>query len=680
MVRTSLLLAGLCSGLLLIGSAAQARTLQARIARVSTAVATFEDVGVRLDWPAQAAHGELVLTARQVEADGLGYRFRNLRWQCPLRRDGADGWRCEGPLHDGTGAPLLLSLALATASTDAVLSRGRSQLAVRRNAASPDFTSVELVQVPAAWAQALLARAWSDARFKAGQLDGRLAVHTPDNGPLRVDGTLDLRGLGLENSDASIAAGTLGGHFNIDYRRFTGGGVPRGLLALDGQLRGGEFLVGNAYVALPPTPVEVQVDAEQQPDAGWRIPRFSWRDGDVLVAAGSARFDGNAELRDLDLALRSGDLAPAAPRYLSGWLGLAGLAELQLGGGFDANVRVAGGGLQSVDARLHEIDAADAGGRFRFDDLSGTPRFSAHAPVTGELRWKGGEVYGLGFGPATLALASRDGVLRLREPVTVPVLGGSLRFQGLTLRPPAGGNGAEMTFALDVDRLDIGQLADALDWPAFQGTLSGHIPTARYANNRLDFDGGLSMRLFDGTVSVSSLSMERPFGTAPSLSADIDLDDLDLLALTGVFDFGSITGRLDGRIHDLRLVDWTATAFDAELRTDRKRGVPQRISQRAVQTISSVGDGGGFGFAGIQGQLVGLFDDFGYARIGISCRLANEVCEMGGLRSAGNTFTIVEGAGLPRLTVIGHNRHVDWPTLIERLAAVGKGEVKPVVD
>ena len=66
------------------------------------------------------------------------------------------------------------------------------------------------------------------------------------------------------------------------------------------------------------------------------------------------------------------------------------------------------------------------------------------------------------------------------------------------------------------------------------------------------------MQLFDGTVQVSSLSMERPFGVAPSLSADIALDDIDLLALTGVFDFGSITGRLDGRIDDLRLVDWTA--------------------------------------------------------------------------------------------------------------------------
>jgi hypothetical protein len=106
--------------------------------------------------------------------------------------------------------------------------------------------------------------------------------------------------------------------------------------------------------------------------------------------------------------------------------------------------------------------------------------------------------------------------------------------------------------------------------------------------------------------------------------------------------------------------------------------VPQRISQRAVQNISSVGDASFVG--SLQGRLIGLFDDFGYARIGIGCTLVNEVCAMRGLRSAGNTFTIVDGAGIPRLTVVGYNRRVDWPTLVERLAAAGKGDVKPVVE
>ncbi|HET6434298.1 MAG TPA: hypothetical protein VFG18_01090, partial [Xanthomonadaceae bacterium] len=221
-----------------------------------------------------------------------------------------------------------------------------------------------------------------------------------------------------------------------------------------------------------------------------------------------------------------------------------------------------------------------------------------------------------------------------------------------------------------------------LDLPAFQGQLSGRIPSARYRDQVLAFDGGLTLGLFGGTVRVTSLALERPFGVAPSLSADLALDDIDLMALTGVFDFGSISGKLDGRIDGLRLVDWTATAFDAELHTDPAADVRRRISQRAVQNISSVGDASFT--TTLQSRLIGLFDDFGYSRIGITCRLANEVCEMGGLDAADgarspNSFTIVAGAGIPHLTVVGFNRRVDWPTLLERLAAASQGDVTPVV-
>jgi len=265
---------------------------------------------------------------------------------------------------------------------------------------------------------------------------------------------------------------------------------------------------------------------------------------------------------------------------------------------------------------------------------------------------------------------------------------GKLRFDRFQLRPPQGDNGMQANFGLTLDAFDIGKLAQSMGWPAFRGTLSGSIPDARYLDDRLVFEGGLEMRVFDGSVKVSSLAMERPFGVAPTLSADLALDDLDLLSVTEVFDFGSISGRLDGNIRDLRLVDWTATAFDAELYTQRRQGVKQRISQRAVQNISSVGDASFV--TSLQGQLIGLFDDFGYRRLGISCRLQNEVCAMGGLESIGREtagsgsdtsgFTVIQGAGIPRLNVVGFNRRVDWPTLLERLEAVGSGDLKPVVE
>src|SRR3546814_20551044 len=94
-------------------------------------------------------------------------------------------------------------------------------------------------------------------RLTAGTLDGQLAVRTPVNHPLRVNGTLALADGALETPDGSIAAEQLGGRFRIDYRR------PAGttLLALDGELRGGQLLSGTTYVVLPETQVPFALDA-----------------------------------------------------------------------------------------------------------------------------------------------------------------------------------------------------------------------------------------------------------------------------------------------------------------------------------------------------------------------------------------------------------------------------------
>lgn len=657
----------------------QARTATASIARIATGLATLERVDVRLDWPAQADRGTLRLRVGTLDAPDLGYRFHDLVWQCPLQRDGAGGWRCDGDLRAGRGAPMRLGVDLGTAYTDVALRQGAARLEVHRQAAAPDDTRIDLVQVPMRWSQALLDRAWADGRFKNGLMDGRLVVSAPADRPLRIAGPLTFQGVALETPDATIAAEGLGARFALDYRI----AANEQRIDLDGELRGGEFLFGSAYVALPKTPVALRIEAVGD-DAGWRLPTIDWRDGGTLAARGEAAFAPDGALRALDVEVSSDDLAPVTGRYLSGWLGSFGLSDLGLAGRLRSRVQLDATGLRGFDARFEAVDVREGGGMFRFDGLDGDVRFSGDASADSALRWRSGQLYGLDFGASTLALRSADGGIGLRAPATVPAVGGSLRFDRFQLRPPSGDRGVEANFGLTLDAIDIGTLAKNLGWPAFRGTLSGTIPDARFAADRLVFEGGLEMRVFDGRVTVSSLAMERPFGVAPTLSADLALQDLDLLSVTEVFDFGSISGRLHGGIRELRLVDWTATAFDAELHTEKKRGVRQRISQRAVQNISSVGDASFV--TTLQGQLIGLFDDFGYRRIGIACRLHNGVCEMAGLDGAAGSgsgaggFTIVEGAGVPRLNVVGFNRQVDWPTLVERLAAVGSGELSPVVE
>ncbi len=663
--------------LLVLGSPAQAREMRARVAKITTPVATLSGVTVHLQWPADALEGQLTLSARQVIAPDLGYRFDNLTWTCPLQRGGVrEGWRCNGTVRSAGRAPLALSVDLATASTDAVLSKGDAVLALHRSAATPDLTRIDLTRVPLAWSQALLSQAWPAANLKAGRLSGGLDIDTAVSRPLRVAGRLGVSGLGLDTRDGSIAAEGLGADLDIDYRSAS----SVSLVTIDGQLRGGEMLAGSAYIALPSTPVNINLAARQAGQGGWEIPQLSWDDGDAMQVQGALGFGTNLDLRDADLRVESRDMALLRPRYLSGWLGLFGLAELELQGAMSAHAVIKDGELTTADADLRDVSVTDAQDRFRFEGLSGNPVFSAGAAAQSSLHWDGGALQGLEFGAADLPLRSAEGSIGLTQAITVPMLGGGLRMEGLNLRPPAGERGMEFDFSLTLEALDVGQLAAALDWPAFKGQLDGHIPNVRYANDRLDLDGTLTAHIFDGTVLVSGLAMERPFGTAPTLSADIVLDDMNLQALTEVFGFGEITGALDGGIRQLRLVDWSAQSFDAELHTDPSWKGRQRISQRAVQDLSNVGGGSGGLGNSLQAQALKLFDDFGYRQIGIRCRLGEQVCDMDGLGSVGNGFIIVQGSGLPRLTVVGYNRRVDWPTLVERLVAVTQGDSKPVFE
>ena len=654
---------------------ASARTAEARIARVETAVASLHDVRVRLHWPEGAEAGELELHAARAVSPTLGYGFRDLAWRCPLRRPDVGAWHCDGPLRAGRGDPFALSVAFDASVVSARLAQGPATLSLHRDAGAPDVVRIDLARVPLAWATALIQQAAPGLQPQQGRLDGEVRVHVAESAPLRIDAALRGRDLAFDSDDGTLAGEHMDLAVDVDYRQ----PGDAHLLKLRGTLRGANLLLGSAYLELPQAPIALAVDAMRDaPGAGWTFPYLRWDDGAALRAEGALALGADASLRAMDLRLHSDDAGLLPPRYLSGWLGVAGLPGLALAGTVDAHLRVAGGALAGVDMGLRGVDIVDGRGRFAFQGLGGDLRISEGAPVDSALSWRGGRLQAVEFGPATLPFRSTAGHIDLREDVAIDLLGGQLRFSGLSLHLPAAGEGMRIESGLGVDALRLGELASAFGWPAFAGTLSGEIPRMRYAGHRLDFEGGLAMHVFDGEVRFASLSLERPFGVAPSLSADIELEGLDLTTLTEVFDIGQIDGRLHGRFDGLRLVDWQLAAFDGELHTEPRRGVRQRISQRAVQDISSVGDAS---FAGtVQAQLIGLFDDFGYRRIGISCRLRNEVCEMGGLRSAGNAFTIVEGAGLPRLDVVGHNRNVDWPTLVERLAAVGKGDVAPVVQ
>ncbi len=181
----------------------------------------------------------------------------------------------------------------------------------------------------------------------------------------------------------------------------------------------------------------------------------------------------------------------------------------------------------------------------------------------------------------------------------------------------------------------------------------------------------MSVALFDGELRIENLQLERPFGVLPTLAADVRARELDLTLLTGTFEFGAIEGRLDADVLGLRLLNWEPVAFDSFLRTSLTAEGRRRVSQRAVNNLSSLG--GAPGMAVLSQTALRFFETFRYEQIGLRCVLRNNICQMDGLEPADTGYYIVKGSGLPRLNVIGFQRRVDWPVLLARLAQATSG-------
>jgi hypothetical protein len=286
-----------------------------------------------------------------------------------------------------------------------------------------------------------------------------------------------------------------------------------------------------------------------------------------------------------------------------------------------------------------------------------------------KLRVAGGELLRVPFGAFDLPFETRGIRVRVHD-VRIPVLDGALSVNDFAT------SGERETwrwrFAGGIAPISMQQLTTALGLPVMHGTLSAEIPTVSYQQSTLKVDGALLFKVFDGTVVAQNLALESPLGKVPRLTADVAMRNLDLDLLTRTFSFGTMTGRIDVDVKALELVNWEAVRFDARVASSAGE-YPRRISQAAVQNISSLGGAGAA--AAIQRSFLGFFETFGYSALGLSCRLESGVCRMGGIENLPQGYVIVKGGGIPAINVLGYNRSVGWRELIERLKRVTEGNV-----
>lgn len=620
------------------------------------------------------------LQARELRIQALGQRLRDVRFECqpqPVQQpspdvDGDDSvqfgpWRCEGPLRwqGGQAWQLAWQADAALSAAEVVLRHDGGELRMRLPLAQLPL-SVDVRRAPVKWLAVLLPEVdWQAGRIDAELEQGEAASHW--------HGRLQARELEAQAAEGSVAVAgiELSGPFQV---RSDADGRLR--IQTEPVLSAGELLAGAVYMEWPQGS-RVEFDLHADGLAGrWRLSRLQLRDGDFeLTAQAELSTADEPWLRRLNAEIRM-DLARHYSRYLGGVMAGLGQAGLKLTGGLHGRIELGEAGrLDRVDAELGDIDLDDPNGRYSLAGLTGQLAFrrDRNDSAAVDLAWRSLQLHALEFQPGRLRAQSDAGEIRMSEDLRLGLFGGEVIASDLVFRPLAERRDRIEASVLVRD-IDIAQLSRAFDWPEFSGRLNGSLPELRYVDTVLTAGGEIDIRAFDGQVRILGLGIERPFGVAPALSADFRLSQLDLEPMTMVFGLGKIEGRLDGRIDGLRLIDWRPVAFDAELRT-AERG-RRRISQLAVNQLTELGGGGGIG--GVQGRLMGVFDSFGYRSIGLSCRLHNEVCEMSGLDDSAGGYTILQGSGLPQITIRGFQRRVDWPVLVERLRAMAAGQAPEV--
>lgn len=434
----------------------------------------------------------------------------------------------------------------------------------------------------------------------------------------------------------------------------------------------GQFYAEPVFLDLDVRPVHAKAALEWQPEHGRLLVKsleYHQRETMALQLSGSLRPGQPVPVDSLQVSVKAGRFPALYDTWLQPWLNETLLADMETAGEIDAGAVIRSGELESLELALHDVDMADRGERFGLDGVNGSLSWSRDdTRHVQELAWDSGHVYRVSLGEAFIATQSVASRFALREPASIDVLDGKLMIDALEVDY---GEGGVRRWFVDgiLTPVSMRDLTHALGWPEFAGKLSGVIPEVRYQDGVLEVGGMLLVRVFDGAVTLGNLRLAEPFGIVPRLWVDAGIRDIDLRLLTDAFSFGRIEGRLEGGVDGLYMESWRPVAFDAEFVTPPEDDSRHRISQRAVDNISSIG-GAGVGGA-LSRSFLRIFEDFPYARLGIRCRLENGTCDMGGVEPAANGYYIVKGRLLPpRLDVIGYADRVDWDTLVAQLLAV----------
>jgi len=604
--------------------------------------------------------------------------LRSIQLECDDLRNEAQGWRCEaGRLHaaespagaqetpwqgsftrDGRWLIDIAQLKVARGAVALKLSGEQNDwsadLRVHRLAVTPLSQLSEAIDLPTAWG----IKGWAS---------GVLEMHGDPSGPTGINAELVVDQLNFSSPDGRHAAE------NATVKLLAKTRMRGGAWFFDTNLTWPKGAMYAEPVFVDAGLGTIKVNAKGFWGSQSEVLQFdSWsiQLPQTVALSGTGRLRGDAKaIDDLTIVARSDQGARLYETLLQPFLIGSAADDLEVQGSVGLVVHFDAKGIEQAGLELSELVLADRQGRYSIGTTDGSVAWDRDKSVpVSRLSVQDASVYQIPTGSFSIeARFSGDGI-RLEKPVVVPVSGGEIRLDNFELVGALmAGERPRWKADASVRGVSLEQLTTALDWPPFAGSLEGTLRDTRYADQLFSVGGGLQVDAFDGSILVQNLEIRDPLGSVPVLTADAEFRRLSLLALTQTFSFGRIEGRLDGQIDDIRLFAWQPDSFKMHLYTPQDDDLKHRISQRAVENLTEIGNGIS---AGLSTTFLRIFDEFRYDRIDLKVLLQGDVAELDGLARADGGYYLVKGAGLPRIDVIGRNRSVAWKDLVERLQRI----------
>ncbi len=485
----------------------------------------------------------------------------------------------------------------------------------------------------------------------SGQAALELAAEGPLAGPWVLSGELALEEGGYASADASKAVESFGGRLAL-----TGQWNAEGTGSLKGQGELGSFLalwdtlfvdasawqMGLAFEAgLTAEAWEAEVRASLPGATELGLRATPGAAGGVTARLELDAPDLAASYRENAVTLLGEDSPLASLALTRGALGLeltlhaddAGRAlEGQLAlRGLDLEDPERGLGVLGLDVEAPLALAWDGEGALRTGEAS---------QATGRVAW---ETLGLGpflLPPLDAALHVRGDSFEVPDGIAIEMLGGKLVLESLAAHQLLG-EARRFESAVRLDGLQLEELSAALEIPRLAGQLDGLLPKVTLTPTRLMVDGGGSVDVFGGRISVGEISGEDMLSRYPKLRFSAAFEEIDLLALTRTFDFGEMSGVLEGRIDECELFKNVPVRFHARFRTVERPGVARTINVKAINNIAILGTGGRVTVfdRGIQR----LFDKYTYSALGIDARLEEDAFLLEGLENRGDKELFLKG-------------------------------------